>query len=42
MQRYSDCMSVIEDEIKEGDASSELLVIRAQMNTLFGKVLRCC
>ena len=38
MQRYSECMDIIEKEVAEDDSNPSLYVVRAQMNVLFGQV----
>lgn len=38
MQKYSDCMGVIEREVSEDQDNPDLYVIRAQLNVLFGQV----
>lgn len=38
MQRYSECMGVIEKEVAADDSNPDLFVVRAQMNLLFGQV----
>lgn len=38
MQRYSECMGVIEKEVSEDESNPDLFIVRAQMNLLFGQV----
>lgn len=38
MRKYSECMNVIEEEIKADDSNPDLLVVRAQLHVLFGRV----
>ncbi len=38
MQKYSECMDVIEKEVKKDESNPDLFVVRAQLNLLFGQV----
>ena len=38
MQRYSECMTVIQKELAEDDTNPDLFIVRAQLFILFGKV----
>ncbi len=38
MQKYSECMDVIEKEVNKDDSNPDLYVVRAQLNMLFGQV----
>ena len=38
MQKYSECMGVIQQEVAEDDSNPDLFIVRAQMHLLFGKV----
>ena len=40
LERYNECLDVVEKELQEDDSNSDLYVIRAELNLLFGNVIQ--
>ena len=40
LQRYTECLDMINEELESDDANPDLYVFRAQLNLLFGNVSR--
>ena len=41
LQRYTECLEMIEAEVKKNTMNADFFVIRAQLNSLFGEVATC-